>query len=161
MRNAMRFVGTVAVAFAVIVAIWGVLLELRNLRFDRESRRYIEEVAPVILQHPERATLLDYAAPALRQDTEFEQLDAMFRRLQELGAYQAISDCEGQAYMAFGGDPDEVITAFYELAGHFEQGSLWVRFRLVRNHQRWQVLGMQISADPLPADASGPAVKGT
>ena len=146
MKNVVRFVSTVLLAFVGVMAVGLVLLDVRNQHFDRDSRRYAEAVAPAILQQLDVETLLGYASPALRRAADPAQLEAMFTMLKGLGAYQGISDCAGQAYMEFGGDPDEVVTAFYEMAGHFDRGSVWVRMRLVHSHRQWQLLGFQVSA---------------
>ena len=88
------------VVFAVLIVAGVIcfsLLTVKGKALDKESKAYVDEVAPIILSNLNKDTLFRYASDELRNSASSEEFDKIFNWFSKLGQFKEYKGSSGQA----------------------------------------------------------------
>jgi hypothetical protein len=131
--------------FVAVVAWFCVWIVNDTFGLDRESDRFVSEVVAKITQNWDERLLIDYAAPALKNEILDGKLRKLFDRLSRFGACLAVEKIEGEATVRFTLSGRE-ISAAYSTVARYRHGLVRVTLHLVRPRADWRIQYIRIDA---------------
>ncbi len=146
MKRILTWLGGV---FVVLVGIAGALfgyVAYKGSTLDASSKAYVDESVRAIVSTWSKPELLKRASPQLRKVIQANQLDQLFGKLSQLGAFQNYEGSKGDANVSLTTQAGEVITATYVATARFEKGPAEVRIRLIQNDGHWQILNFFVNS---------------
>ena len=124
----------------ILLAIIGIVtIAIKGSALDKESKAYVDEVAPIILADLRQETLLKYASDDLKSAAKPEDLNKVFNWFKKLGKFQKYSESTGQANISITTQSGKVITGHYLAQAKFETGPAQVRIVTVKKGDQWFV----------------------
>jgi hypothetical protein len=97
MKKTLMILGVVFAVLIVAGVICFSLLTVKGKALDKESKAYVDEVAPIILSNLNKDTLFRYASDELRNSASSEEFDKIFNWFSKLGQFKEYKGSSGQA----------------------------------------------------------------
>lgn len=135
--------------FAVLI-IAGVIgfsvLAVKGNALDKESKIYVDEVIPLLLDNLSKDNLFKYASEELKDSASPEEFDKLFKFFVKLGKFVKYKESKGQANISVTTKNGEQINGYYEAQTDFENGPATIKITIIKKGSQWQIIGFHIDS---------------
>lgn len=142
-----RFLIILGSVFAVLI-VAGVIgfsvLAITGTTLDRESKAYVDEITPKILDDLSQNTLFLYSSDELKNSVSPEDFERIFDWFKKLGRFVEYKNSKGQCNISITAQNGKQITAYYEAQVEFENGPATVAVTTIKKADTWQLIGFKI-----------------
>jgi hypothetical protein len=135
-----KFLQVLGLVFAVLIVLGVVgiaVIVIKGTALDKESKAYVDEVAPKILADLRKETLFAYSSDELKNAAKPEEMDKLFAWLKRLGQFKEYKGSTGQACIGFLTQTGTVTTGQYVAQAEFESGPAQVQITIVKRDGKW------------------------
>ncbi len=146
MKKTLMILGAIFAVLIVVGIIGFSLLAVKGKALDKESKAYVDEVAPIILSNLNKETLFRYASDELKNSASLEEFDKIFIWFGKLGQFREYKGSSGQANILVTTQKGKQITGRYEAKAEFESGPATIRIATIKKENGWQVMGFHINS---------------
>lgn len=145
MKKVLKLIGI----FILIGIIGFLILNYYGNKFDKESKAYVDQTAPIIIVNWNSEELITYSHPELLKVASPQKLKNFFNIFSErLGNLKEYSGSKGEATIHI----DQIgiaVTAEYVIEAEFEKAPAKIRIQLIKQNNKWQILGFQVVSEAL------------
>jgi hypothetical protein len=141
--------GAVFIVLIVIGAIAAGVFAYFGGNLDRDSKKYADEVIPLIVANWDASELKRRCSPEFKATVKEEDVDKLFRVLQKLGKLKNYKGSRGQAYMAMTTQQGRLVTAQYVAQVDFESGPAELFLALIKHDGEWEITGFRVNSKTL------------
>jgi len=152
MKKFLQVLGLVFAALIVLGVLSIAVIVVKGRGLDKESKAYVDEVAPKILADLRKETLLAYSSDELKNVVKAEEMDKIFTWLQKLGRFKEYKGSTGQANISFTTQAGKVITGQYVAQAEFDSGPAQVQIVTVKKGDKWFVQLFRINSMALAGE---------
>jgi len=146
MKKGTKIVVWILACLILTGAIGVYLLVVKAMSLDKESKEYVDEVTPKILENLNQETLFQYASDELKKSATQEEFDKIFKFFGKLGKFKEYRDSKGGANISITTGRGKQITAAYEAHAEFENGPAVIKVAIIKKNDKWQVVGFHINS---------------
>jgi hypothetical protein len=144
MRKVLMLLGTIAL-IGVVFAAFGVF---RVFAADRESRAFVDDTLPRIVDGWDDRNLLAIATPELQQPGTRDELDRVFAMYRKLGRLLHVEPATGQATLTYTTRGRGIIGQ-YSANAEFENGPATISLIVVKSQDKWLIQRIQVTSKVL------------
>jgi len=148
MKKFLQVLGLFFAALILVGVVGFVVIALKGSALDKESKAYVDEVAPKILADLRTETLLTYASDELKNAVKPEDMDRLFAWFRKLGRFKEYKGSKGEAKISLTTQAGKVITGQYVAQAEFDTGPAQVQIVTVKKGDKWfvQMFGINSAA---------------
>jgi hypothetical protein len=134
-------------AILILVGIISVsILAFKGAALDKESKAYVDEVTPKILENLNQETLFQYSSDELKNSASPEEFDKLFNWFTKLGKFKEYKGSKGQAGISITTERGKQVTGNYIAQAEFENGPATINITIIKKGNNWQILGFRINS---------------
>jgi hypothetical protein len=146
MKKTLMILGVIF-AVLIVAGVTGFsLLAVKGRALDKESKAYVDEVAPVILSNLNKETLFRYASDELKNSASSEQFDKIFNWFGKLGQFKEYKGSNGRANISVTIGKGKQIAGLYEAKAEFESGPATIKITTIKKENGWHIIGFHINS---------------
>ena len=135
--------------FCLLPVLSGCSMVEEGQKLDAESKKFTEEVVPLMTGSCDSPRLAEIASPELLEVTSMEKLQHVCRYFsKKLGRLKNTTETLGDVKISFL-PKGQQITATYMVESQFEKGIAQSQIVLIRHNDKWQVLSFYLNSDAL------------
>src|SRR5258705_5715655 len=135
---------------AALFAIIGIgIVAYRGTALDHESRAFVDESLPRILDGWNDEALIAVATPQLLRSASREDLDHVFATYMRLGRLLHYEPATGQATMSYTTKNGSEVTGRYVARAEFENGPASISVLITKRQEKWLIHGLQVNSKVL------------
>jgi len=149
MKKILMVLGAIFLVIVLLGIIGFSILAVKGSALDKESKSYVDTVAPIILANLSKETLFEYADDQLKNSVKPEEFEKMFNWFSKLGNFVEYKEPKGQANISITTESGKVITGYYEVFAEFETGPATVRIIIIKRGNDWKIIGFHINSPAL------------
>jgi hypothetical protein len=152
MKKFLQVLGLVFAALILVGVIGFAVFAFKARALDKESKAYVDEVAPKILADLRKETLFAYSSDELKNAAKAEEMDKIFAWFQRLGRFKEYKGSTGQATISFTTQAGKVMTGQYVAQAEFDSGPAQVQIVTVKKGDKWFVQLFKINSMALAGE---------
>ena len=134
-------------ALFIFIILFFIYLSYGNSEYEKSSKRFVEDVTPVLLSNFNKKTLKKYSCKELEKVIdENNSTEKLFKMFEKLGKYESFNNSKGIVYTSFG-SKGKVIKANYSVFCNFSKGKVVAKYRIVNRDSKWKICAFNISYD--------------
>lgn len=137
----------IPVILLVLAVFYGVIV-YQGAGIDEESKVFVDEVTPVILNAMDKETLFKYADDSLVNSARPEEFDRIFNWFRTLGDMHDYNGSFGQANIKLSVS-GVLFIANYDADVTFDKGRASIRVALIRRDGKWKIAAFSIRSSAL------------
>jgi hypothetical protein len=144
MKKAIKYI---IIFFALLIVVEGAygltVIFLKYTALNKESKAYIENIAPKILANLSRETLFEYADDALTGRSQ-RGLDKTFKEFEKLGKFKQYRESNGRVRLNtdFFRHP---LAVYYSRAA-YQNGSALGEFSITKTNNQWRISAFSLNS---------------
>jgi hypothetical protein len=142
---------TLLMLFALIFFLSFIALMVFTSKSDealnKESKQYVDNVVPKILQNFDENVFFQYAAPELIKNVSKEKIEKVFKVYKKLGKFEKYIGSKGKAKVSFAIMQWKKWTyAKYTCAAKFSNGDARIKITIVKEDGIWYIYHLKIDS---------------
>lgn len=147
MKKFLIVLGGIFALIIIYIVITVAIVAIKGSKLDAESKKYVDEIMPKIINTWSGENLIRYASPQLLNTTNKlelkEQMNALYKQLGESKTYKG---SKGEANISINNGTTK-ITAEYVCVFNFRDADIDVKVTLIKNTDTWQILSLNLNQD--------------
>lgn len=146
MKKVFQVLGLVFAALIFFGVVTFVVIALKGNALDKESKAYVDEVAPKVLADLRKETLLSYSSDTLKNAVKPEEMDKLFVWFRKLGQFKKYKGSKGEAKISITTQAGKVVTGRYVAEAEFSTGPAQVEIVTVKEDDKWLIQMFRINS---------------
>jgi len=146
MKKTLMILGSIFAVLIIASVIGFSVLAVKGKALDKESKTYVDQVTPLLLENLSKDNLFKYASDELKNSSSPEEFVKLFNFFSKLGRFRKYIESKGQANISVTTDKGKQITGYYEAQADFENGPATIKITTIKKGDQWQVIGFHINS---------------
>jgi hypothetical protein len=135
--------------FLIILVIAGAgigFVAYNGSKLDMSARDYADQNIPPILSSWSPQDLMNLASPELKKITPPDAINALFKKLSQLGELKTYEKAQGNSLMFYTPATGNRVTADLTMHAVFVHGVADLSIKLIQHDNQWQLLGLHVES---------------